>query len=81
MRDQSLLNAIQTIAIVFFGIVLTYVVWRLERVLTLVLATLRTLAVTHKDLIQSQDAMEDSITDVWKRIDRIERRQNAGNAD
>ena len=81
MPDHTFLNAIQTLAILFFGIVLTYVVWRLERVLTVVLATLRTLAMTHKDLIKTQDTMEDSIADVWTRIERIERRQNAGNAD
>jgi len=67
-----MLNAIQTAGIIFIGIVLVYVVWRLEKVMIMALATLRGMTKTHQELLRTQDAMEDSIADVWRRIDRIE---------
>jgi hypothetical protein len=77
MRDQSLLNAVQTAGILFLSIILAYVVWRLEKALLITVATLRNLGKAHDDLIRSQDALEDSVADVWRRIEQIEARQVA----
>ena len=70
-----MLNSVQTAGIIFVGIVLVYVVWRLERVMIVALATLRSMSKTQQELIRTQDAIEDSIADVWRRIERIESRQ------
>lgn len=70
-----MLNAFQTAGIIFIGVVLVYVVWRLERVMIVALATVRGMSKTNQELAKNQDAIEDSIADVWRRIERIESRR------
>jgi len=79
MRDDWVLNSVQTAGIISIAAVLVYVVWRLERVMIVVIAALASIERTHKELIDSQHAMEDSLTDVWRRIGEIESRQKAAN--
>ena len=75
MRDEWMLNSVQTAAILFIAVVLVYVVWRLERAMRLAVSALRVLSKTHDELVESQNAMEDSIAVVWRKLEKIEARQ------
>ncbi len=45
--------------------------------MVVVIAALGSVERTHKELIESQHATEDSIADVWRRIAEIESRQQS----
>ena len=73
--DWLMVNSVQTAGIIVLCMAVVYVVWRLEKVLVVALAAIKSLTKTHQELIESQNALEDSIADAWRRIEKIEVRQ------
>jgi hypothetical protein len=66
--NQENIDIIQTAAIIFNGVVLAYVVWRLERAFENAAGKL-TSVITHQREIQ------EGVERAWKRIDEIETQQ------
>lgn len=78
---ESMLNDIQTAAILFLSIVLIYAILRLDKAINVAVATLRNLGKANEDLVRSQETLEDSIAGLWRRIEEIDartREQRAG---
>lgn len=69
------LNVIQTSGILFLCMVLAYIAWKLEKALTVAVATLRAMGKIQDDLVRSQETLEDSVASVWRRIEQMESRQ------
>jgi hypothetical protein len=67
-HEDSVLDVIQTIGILANGLVLAYVVWRLER-------SFDTAADKLRRLIIHQQEIQDAIERIWKRVDEIETQQ------
>ena len=73
----EMLNVFQTSGILFLCMVLAYIAWKLEKALTVAVATLRAMGKVQDDLIRSQETLEDSVASVWRRIEQMESRQRS----
>ena len=74
-NSYEMLNVIQTSGILFLCMVLAYIAWKLEKALTVAVATLRAMGKIQDDLVRSQETLEDSVASVWRRIEQMESRQ------
>ena len=72
MPDSSLLNAAQTAGILFLCAILAYVVWRLERVMSLVTTALHDLSQARGELIRFEADFDELMTLIDQRMSLVE---------
>jgi len=70
--DTQHLDAIQTAGILFIGIVIAYVVWRLEMAIKAGLGEIKLMLIAQKQTLDAQSAIADMQTTTATRLTQVE---------